>query len=204
MCLLKWALGLRKIANVRQTERASFKQSAVGLYRGKKDRYVRYNAHMPKQESKRPMRESAIPVPIGDESITYSGRMIEVVIQQMRVGSGEIVYEKARRSPGTRLLITSPDHNILLTREYRDEVRGWDYRLPGGKVFDSLEEYSEAVKSGVDLLEKSKQAAQKEALEEVGATVEDINYLYTSRCGATVEWDLHYFEVQLPTEDLDE
>ena len=204
MCLLKWALGLRKIANVRQTERASFKQSAVGLYRGKKDRYVRYNAHMPKQESKRPMRESAIPVPIGDESITYSGRMIEVVIQQMRVGSGEIVYEKARRSPGTRLLITSPDHNVLLTREYRSEVGGWDYRLPGEKVFDSLEEYSEAIRSGVDLLQKSKEAAQKEAQEEVGINAEDITYLYTSKLGATMEWDLYYFRVNLPTEELGE
>ena len=166
--------------------------------------YVRYNAHMSRQESERPKQEGTIPVPVGDEAIAYRERMIEIVTQQMRVGSEEIVFEKARRSPGTRLLITSPDHNILLTREYRGEVGGWDYRLPGGKVFDSLEEYSEAVRSGVDLLEKSKQAAQKEALEEVGATVEDINYLYTSRCGATVEWDLHYFEVQLPTEDLDE
>jgi len=159
---------------------------------------------MSRQESERPIQESMIPVLAGDEVITYRGRMIEVVVQQMRVGSTEIVYEKARRSPGTRLLITSPDHNILLTREYRDEVGGWDYRLPGGKVFDSLEEYSEAVRSGVDLLEESKQAAQKEAQEEVGIYAENISYLYTSKCGATVEWDLYYFKVNLPTEELGE
>ena len=118
---------------------------------------------MSKQESERLMQESTIPVPVGDEVVTYRGKMIEIVTQQMRIGSTETVYERARRSPGTRLLITSPDHNILLTREYRGEVGRWDYRLPGGKVFDSLEEYSEAVRSGVDLLEKSKEAAQKEA-----------------------------------------
>lgn len=156
------------------------------------------------QESERSMQGGAIPVPVGDEVIAYRGRMIEIVTQQMKVGPREIVYEKARRSPGTRLLITSPNQNILLTREYRSEARGWDYRLPGGKVFDSLEEYSEAVRSGVDLFEKSKQAAQKEAREEVGINAEDISYLYTSRCGTTMEWDLHYFEVKLPTEELGE
>ena len=102
-----------------------------------------YNTHMSRSESEKPVQEGMIPVPIGDEVITHRGRMIEIVTQQMRVGSEEIVFEKARRSPGTRLLITSPDHNILLTREYRGEIGGWDYRLPGGKVFDSLEEYSQ-------------------------------------------------------------
>ena len=111
--------------------------------------------------------EGAIPVPIGDPVITYNGKIIQVVEQRMLIGSTETVYERARRSPGTRLLIISPNHNILLTREYRDEIGRWDYRLPGGKVFDSLEEYSEAVRNGVDLLDKSKQAARKEAQEEV-------------------------------------
>jgi len=166
--------------------------------------YVRYNAHMSRQESERPKQEGTIPVPVGDEAIAYRERMIEIVTQQMRVGSEEIVFEKARRSPGTRLLITSPDHNVLLTREYRSEVGGWDYRLPGEKVFDSLEEYSEAIRSGVDLLQKSKEAAQKEAQEEVGINAEDITYLYTSKLGATMEWDLYYFRVNLPTEELGE
>lgn len=159
---------------------------------------------MSRKEPEGPMQEGIIPAPIGDEVITFRGRMIEIVTQQMRVGSEEIVYEKARRSPGTRLLITSPNHNILLTREYRDEVGGWDYRLPGGKVFDSLEEYSEAVRSDVDLMEKSKEASQKEAQEEVGIRAEDITHLYTSKLGATVEWDLYYFRVNLPTEELGE
>ena len=159
---------------------------------------------MSRQESERPKQEGTIPVPVGDEAIAYRERMIEIVTQQMRVGSEEIVFEKARRSPGTRLLITSPDHNVLLTREYRSEVGGWDYRLPGEKVFDSLEEYSEAIRSGVDLLQKSKEAAQKEAQEEVGINAEDITYLYTSKLGATMEWDLYYFRVNLPTEELGE
>lgn len=156
------------------------------------------------QELESPFPENTIPVPIGDPVITHSGKIIQVVEQRMLIGSTETFYERARRSPGTRLLITSPNNRILLTREYRDEVGGWDYRLPGGKVFDILEEYSEAIKNGEDILEKSKLAAQKEAQEEVGINAEDITHLYTSKLGATVEWDLYYFRVNLPTEELGE
>lgn len=145
---------------------------------------------------------STIPIPIGDEAITHRGKMIEVITQLMKIGDKEVVFEKARRSPGTRLLIVSPKGKILLTKEHRTEIKGWDFRLPGGKVFDSLEEYNLALKEGVDLSEKAKQAAQKEAVEEVGIKAEDIKQIHISKCGATVEWDLYYFLVNLPSEKL--
>lgn len=143
-----------------------------------------------------------IPKPIADEIITYQGRIIELVTQKMQLGDKEIDFEIARRSPGTRLLIVSPDGKILLTKEYRGEIGDWDFRLPGGKVFDSLKEYNQALEEKVDLLEAAKKAAQKEALEEVGVKAKDIKHLYTSRCGATVEWDLYYFLVKLSSEKL--
>ncbi len=77
--------------------------------------------------------EGKIPTPIGAERILYQGRIIEVVEQAMQIGKEIAVFERARRSPGTRLLISSSAGNILLTREYRSEVGGYDYRLPGGK-----------------------------------------------------------------------
>lgn len=148
--------------------------------------------------------ESNIPTPIGDERILYQGRMIEVVEQTMQIGKEVAVFERARRSPGTRLLISSSAGNILLTREYRSEIGGYDYRLPGGKVFDSLDEYNQALQAGDDILTKSKAAAQKEAQEEVGIDTTAITHFYTSKCGATVEWDLHYFALEVPTEQLGE
>ncbi len=77
-----------------------------------------------------------------------------------------------------------------------------DYQ--GGKVFDSLDEYNQALQVGDDILTKSKAAAQKEAQEEVGIDTTAITYFYTSRCGATIEWDLHYFALEVPTEQLGE
>lgn len=143
-----------------------------------------------------------IPVPSGEEIITYKGKILEIVHQIMQIGTKQIVFERARRSPGTRLLITSPDKKILLTKEHRVEAGGWDFRLPGGKVFDSLEEYKEAIKKGGNMLKKAQIAAKKEALEEAGVKVKNINHLSISKCGASVEWDLYYFEVKLETENL--
>lgn len=145
-----------------------------------------------------------IPIPTGPETITYKGKIIEVVVQNMQIGEKIVPFERARRSPGTRLLITSDTGKILLTREYRSEVGGYDYRLPGGKVFDTLDEFNQSLQKGEDIIAKSKVAAQKEAHEEVGMDTDDINHFYTSKCGATVEWDLHYFTVNVPTEQLGE
>lgn len=141
-----------------------------------------------------------ISIPAGEEKITFQGKMIEVVSQVMRIGTKEVVFEKARRSPGVRLLIQSASGKILLTKEYRNEVSGWDYRFPGGKVYDSLPEYNHAVTEKKDLQMEAQKAAIKEAGEEVGIEVTDIAHFYTSKCGATVEWDLYYFVVEVPNE----
>lgn len=75
------------------------------------------------------------------EKIVYQGKIIEVVQQTRKTGDTEKLFEFARRSPGTRLIVRSGD-KVLLTKEYRTETGNWDYRLPGGKVFDTLEEYN--------------------------------------------------------------
>lgn len=84
---------------------------------------------------------------------------------------------------------------LLLTREFRHELGAYDYRLPGGKVYDSLDEYNEAFATGMNIDEAAKAAAIKEAREEVGIKVKDISFLHKSICGATVMWDLFYFVV---------
>jgi 8-oxo-dGTP pyrophosphatase MutT (NUDIX family) len=136
-----------------------------------------------------------LPVPSGSETIAFKGKLIEVVHQKMQVGEKEFTLEFARRAPGTRLIIVSPDKKILLAKEYRTEIKGWDIRLPGGKVVDSLQEYNQIIKTGEDMLEKAQAAAKKEALEEVGLIVDDIKHIATSTCGATIIWDLYYFVV---------
>lgn len=126
------------------------------------------------------------------EKITYQGRIIEVVEQEVESGGKTKTFEFARRSPGVRLIIPA-GNKILLTKEFRHEVGGYDYRLPGGKVYDSLEEYNAALSSGTDIAEAAKAAAIKEAIEEVGIKISDLEFFHKSVCGATVTWDLFYF-----------
>lgn len=125
--------------------------------------------------------------------IVFSGKIGEVVHTTQPDGR---VFERYRRPPGTRLVIVSADQKILLTKEYRQETKSVDLRLPGGKVCDSLNDYHALLESNIDLLEAAKTAATKEALEEVGLVVRDLELIAIAPSGATVEWDLYYFLVR--------
>lgn len=137
------------------------------------------------------------------EEIKYQGRMIEIVEKEVDLGKTKKIFELARRSPGVRLIIPK-GNQILLSKEFRHEVAGYDYRLPGGKVYDTLIEYNEALTSGVEIALAAKQAAIKEAKEEAGIEITDLTHIHTSICGATVVWDLFYFVVHAFTETKQE
>ncbi len=128
------------------------------------------------------------------ERITHQGKIIEVVEEEVEQGGSTRTFEYARRSPGTRLIIPKRDQ-LLITKEFRHERGTYDYRLPGGKVFDTLKEYNVARESGIDLTEAAKNAAIKEAHEEAGIEVTALSFFHRSVCGATVVWDLYYFVV---------
>ncbi len=128
------------------------------------------------------------------QKITYQGKIIEVVQKEVEQGGKTMTFEIARRSPGARLIIPK-DGKIILSKEFRHEKNGYDYRLPGGKVYDSLEEYNTALDSGIDITESAQKAAIKEAYEEAGIEVKNISFFHKSICGATVMWDLFYFVV---------
>ncbi|MDB5260464.1 MAG: hydrolase [Candidatus Nomurabacteria bacterium] len=130
----------------------------------------------------------------GMEKITYKGKIIEVVQKEVEQNAKKKVFEYARRSPGARLIIPKGD-TILLTKEFRHELNSFDYRLPGGKVYDSLAEYNSALNEEVNINEAAKQAAIKEAKEEAGIEVKELSLFHKSICGATVVWDLFYFIV---------
>lgn len=128
------------------------------------------------------------------EKITHKGKIIEVVEKEVEQNGKKKVFEYARRSPGIRLIVPNSGQ-IFLTKEFRHELNGYDYRLPGGKVFDSLDEYNAAIESGIDIGEAAKRAAIKEAREEIGIEIKELSFFHKSVCGATVIWDLFYFVV---------
>jgi 8-oxo-dGTP pyrophosphatase MutT (NUDIX family) len=128
-----------------------------------------------------------------NEEIFAKGKLFELVHERQPDGR---VFERARRAPGTRLIIAnSHAKQLLLTKEFRHELNDWDYRLPGGKVFDTLEEYEAHRQSGDDILAAATKKAKAEAHEEAGIDAQDLTLFKKSTLGATVEWDLYVFEV---------
>jgi 8-oxo-dGTP pyrophosphatase MutT (NUDIX family) len=123
-----------------------------------------------------------------------TGKLIELYEKEYEIEGRLKLFEHARRPPGVRLIFEKW-WKILLTKEYRGEHKSFDYRLPGGKVFDQLKDMK--AYTG-DMLEVAKDAAVIEAREECGIIVEKDNMIlfHLSHCWAMIEWDLYYFSIR--------
>ncbi len=130
----------------------------------------------------------------GKINILATGRIIELYEKEYEIEWKTKLFENARRPPGVRLLFEW-EGKILLTKEYRGEYKDFDYRLPGGKVFDRI---ADMKAYSWEMLEAAKDAAIIEACEECGIEVqkENIELFHLSHCGATIEWDLYYFIIR--------
>ena len=139
--------------------------------------------------------------------IVYRGKMFEIVTWEGKPG---LIFEAAVRAPGVRLVIeTEKDgmKSLLMTRELRREANGYDFRLPGGKVFDTLAELDAHRNSDEDILVLAEKAAKKEGKEEAGISNGNYSLIEISKAGASVEWDLFYFKVsgaEMGDQDLEE
>lgn len=117
--------------------------------------------------------------------IKYKGKIFQIKTDSV---NGK-TFEYAQRAPGTRTIIDN-GKEILLNKEFRREQNTYDYRLPGGKVFDTLEELNNF---NGDILEKAKEGAIREVKEETGVIVKSLELIKVSKCGATIIWDLYFF-----------
>ena len=143
--------------------------------------------------------------PIGVPQEKFRGHLIRISTQRMKLRSGkELVFEMAERPPGVRILVTDGTR-ILLTKEWRSESNDWDYRLPGGKVFDSVDEYLQGTSTG-NIDDFARDTAKKELKEETSLdlSLDSFGQIHRSICGATIVWDLYYFLVKLPKEQVRE
>lgn len=122
-----------------------------------------------------------------DWRVTFSGKLFEIL-------QNEKGWEKAARSPGTRIIIDDEKSGkILLTREFRAELAAYDFRLPGGKVFDSLAEFETFRSGGDDILQPATAKIIAETREEAGYEIYDPKLYDVSILGATISWDLYVF-----------
>jgi 8-oxo-dGTP pyrophosphatase MutT (NUDIX family) len=130
------------------------------------------------------------------KAIRYAGKMFNIIVWEGRPG---VEFESAVRAPGVRLLIEIEKEGkkaLLMTLENRHETGGYDLRLPGGKVFDSLVEFTRFNEEKGDMSVAAELAARKEGKEEAGITGGDYSLIQISKAGASVEWDLYYFRVK--------
>lgn len=117
------------------------------------------------------------------------------------LGTNEKGHTILFRPPGVRAVIINDEGKILLNKEYREEYKAFDYRLPGGKVFDDIDTYihfiadNEKGKEGLEklLLQKGCETVVKECYEEVGFKINGSQLINISSNGYTVDWDLYYF-----------
>lgn len=127
-----------------------------------------------------------------EEHIIARGKIFELV--QTKQPDGRI-FEVARRAPGVRVIIADKvNKKVLLTKEYRAELNDWDYRLPGGKVYDTLEEFDAARQNGHNMALAAEHKAIAESAEEAGVLIGGARLYKKSTLGATVEWDLFVME----------
>lgn len=131
--------------------------------------------------------------PAGPEKIVFQGKIVEIVQTVMEGGGKQKLFERARRSPGVRVIvINEAEQKILLTKEFRYELNDYSYRLPGGKVVDTLKEFHALLETdGVE--ERAQQRAIEEVEEEAGLRLDSVKHIHTSKVGSTIEWDLLYY-----------
>ncbi len=138
------------------------------------------------------------------QEVVFRGKMFEVIQWEGKPG---VTFEAAVRAPGVRLLIETEKDGmkaLVMTKEVRRESNGVDYRLPGGKVFDSLSELDVHRASGEAIELLALKVAQKEGKQEAGIEHGDFVSFGVSKAGASVEWDLYYFIVKGATLGMQE
>jgi len=137
---------------------------------------------------------------LGNHRCEHKSRLFEITNHDVLFSNGIIKqFQYVERSPGTRVLVTDGSR-ILLTKEWREEINGWDYRLPGGKIFETVKEYKEDRSFHQDFGNVAKKAAMKEIFEETGVLLSEknISFASLSKCGSLIKWDLYYFIANLP------
>lgn len=128
-------------------------------------------------------------------TVVYKGELFEVAREFVkRKPNGDKIFEYARRPPGVRVLLEHPEVNMyVLTREFRRELGRKDWRLPGGKVFDSLLSYQLAISKGEKIENLASIAARSECEEETGFSPGELTLIHKTSPGATFDWTLFYF-----------
>lgn len=145
-----------------------------------------------------------LPQQTGPSTVGYQGRIFEILTTPMLVGGKRKDFELVVRPPGVRVIALDMEtRTVYLTKELRPETEGWDVRVPGGKIFDDIASYlpyyptPKTLNAQHPFMRCVFDAANREAGQELGAKLRDIEFVAKSVCGATVHWDLFFVSAQV-------
>jgi len=137
--------------------------------------------------------------PNGKPKIVYAGKIGALVDYPMRIThdgtTRDVTFQKFVRPPGTRIIAINEKSLIYLQQEARAETDNPDWRLPGGKVLDTFEEYIPYLEEEIPT-ELILDAAQRELQEEAQITSNDLQIIHRSTSGSSVTWDLFYITAE--------
>ena len=100
----------------------------------------------------------------------YTGRVINLDVDQVRFPDGSIGELEMMRHPGASAVVpflsdpAGEDPQVLLIRQYRYAANGYMYEIPAGRLDDG---------------EEPATCARRELKEETGCTAERVEHLYT-------------------------
>src|SRR6476660_2126475 len=112
--------------------------------------------------------DSPRPQPVGNERIIATGRIFDLVEQSFLMGAEVGLFETARRAPNVRMIVRNTDGDYLLLDEYSVELDGFDLRLPGGRVADTLADWASLRRTGESEKFIAQKAGERELAEETG------------------------------------
>lgn len=112
--------------------------------------------------------------------LVWQGIHFKAYQEKVEVEKGVIkTFEYVYRKDGTRTIAINNDKEVLLTKEYRYELEGDDWRVPGGRLNDEKEPIVKA--------------AKREFQEETGFIAENWEFLWTTTLESTVRYQRHFF-----------
>lgn len=130
-----------------------------------------------------------------DWRVAFQGELFRLTQKLVTTPDGkQLTFERSERPPGSRTIVVSKDgHKILLSREWRDELGGYDYRLPGGKTFNTYQEYRDFLDDDGNITDAAERGAGTEVAQEAGIKITKCDFYKKALAGGTVVWELYYF-----------